>query len=49
MGIHDLPAVSATLNAIATFMLFGGYWAIKFKNDKKLHRSFISKKEIFVK
>ena len=41
MTVENLPAINASLNALATVFLMGGYWAIKFRNDPKLHRSFM--------
>jgi len=33
MTVENLPAINASLNALATVFLMGGYWAIKFRND----------------
>lgn len=41
MAVENLPLVNASLNALATLMLMGGFWAIKFKKDRGLHRSFM--------
>lgn len=42
MTVQDLPAINASLNAIATLLLLGGFWAIKFRKDMKLHRAFMA-------
>ena len=39
MTVTDLPAVNASLNGLATLFLLGGWWAIKFKQDRSLHRT----------
>lgn len=39
MNVHDLPAVNATLNAIATLFLLGGWIAIKRGHHVALHRA----------
>jgi putative membrane protein len=36
--VQDLPAVNATLNGIATLFLLGGWYAVKKKDDRDLHR-----------
>lgn len=41
MTVDQLPAINASLNALATLLLFAGWWAIKFKQDIKLHRAFM--------
>ena len=38
MTVQDLPAINATLNGIATLFLFGGWYAIKKKDNRALHR-----------
>ena len=42
MTVHDLPAVNASLNAIATVLLALGWWAIKVRQDRDLHRNFMA-------
>lgn len=42
MTAADLPAVNASLNGLATLMLLGGWWAIKFRKNTQLHRNFMS-------
>lgn len=41
MTAADLPAVNASLNGVATLMLLGGWWAIKFRQNAQLHRAFM--------
>jgi len=41
MTVENLPAINASLNSLATLFLLGGFWAIKFKKDTKLHRTFM--------
>ena len=41
MAVEYFPALNATLNGMATLMLLGGYWAIKVKKDRSLHRNFM--------
>lgn len=38
MSVSDLPTVNATLNAIAFLFLLGGWYAIRFRKDRSLHR-----------
>jgi len=41
IGVENLPTVNATLNGVATLLLLGGFWAIKYKKDRGLHRNFM--------
>jgi len=41
MSVDQLPAINASLNSIATLLLLGGWWAIKFKHDPVLHKKFM--------
>jgi len=38
LNVHDLPAVNAGLNGVATAFLVAGWWAIKFRKDPALHK-----------
>lgn len=42
MTVENLPAINASLNSLATLLLLGGYWAIKYKKDTNLHRTFMA-------
>ncbi len=41
MTVDQLPAVNASLNGLATLLLFAGWWAIKIKHNANLHRAFM--------
>ena len=41
MTVPLLPTINATLNLIATFLLLGGWFAIKNNRNVKLHRAFM--------
>jgi uncharacterized membrane protein YozB (DUF420 family) len=42
MNVDSLPAINASLNGVATLLLIGGFWAIKFRNDRDLHKKFMA-------
>jgi uncharacterized membrane protein YozB (DUF420 family) len=42
MNVHDLPAINATLNGIATMLLFMGWWSIKRSHSISAHRGFMA-------
>lgn len=39
MAAISLPAINASLNGTATLLLLAGWWAIKYRHDRKLHRA----------
>lgn len=41
MAVENLPAINAFLNTCATLLLLGGWWAIKGRKDRELHRKFM--------
>ena len=41
MTVHDIPALNATLNGVATVLITGGFIAIKVAKNPRIHRGFM--------